>query len=274
MSRYAASLSPLLGIMTAAVRKASHSVLRDFREVGQLQVSLKGPADFVSSADKRADRILRGELARARPNFGFLSEEGGAVEGRDTEHCWIMDPIDGTLNFLHSLPAFAISLGLTYLGDVVCGVVYDPVANELFYAEKGRGAYLNDKRMRVSSRSSLSEALIAGSASGRGRPGRKRFLQELDMIASKAAGLRHSGCSALNLAYVAAGRFDGYWERNLFAWDIAAGMLLVRESGGIVSEPEGGNGMLESGEILATNSSLHHFLIGTLREAGAGVNAA
>ena len=269
MSRHAASLSPLLGIMTAAARKAALAILRDFREVGQLQVSLKGPADFVTSADKRADEILREELGRARPDYGFLTEESEAVEGVDTEHCWIVDPIDGTLNFLHGLPSFAISLALTYRGDVVCGVTYDPVLDEIFYAERGKGAYLNDKRVRVSARPSLGEALIAAAASGRGRPERERFFREAEQIADKAAGLRHSGCSTLNLAYVAAGRFDAYWERNLHAWDIAAGMVLIREAGGIVSEPDGGDAMLQSGAILAANPTLHRALAGALREASA-----
>ena len=266
MSRYAATLSPLLGIMTVAARKAALGVLRDFREVSQLQVSKKGPADFVTSADKRADEVLREELSRTRPDYGFLTEEGEAIEGTDSEHCWIIDPIDGTLNFLHSLPSFAISVALTYRDDVVCGVTYDPVLDEIFYAEKGKGAYLNDKRMRVSARVSMEEALIAAASSGFARPERERYFREADAVSSKAAGLRSSGCASLNLAYVAAGRFDGYWERHLQAWDIAAGIVLLREAGGIVSEPDGGDKMLESGAILAANPGLHRLLAGVLRE--------
>ena len=269
MSRYAATLSPLLGIMTSAVRKAALVVLRDFREVSQLQVSRKGPADFVTSADKRADEVLREELSRARPDYGLLTEEGETVAGADGEHCWIVDPIDGTLNFLHGLPSFAVSTALTYRDDVVCGVTYDPVLDEIFYAEKGKGAYLNDKRMRVSARTLMGEALIAAASSGHARPERERFFREAEMVSGNVAGLRSSGCSSLNLAYVAAGRFDGYWERHLQAWDIAAGIVLLREAGGIVSEPNGGDRMLKSGAILATNPGLHRVLARLLREANA-----
>lgn len=270
MNRHAAFLSPLLGIMTAASRKAAHSVLRDFREVGQLQVSLRGTADFVSSAERRASRVLREELVRARPNFGFFTEESGAIRGDEADHYWIIDAIDGTLNFLHGFPAFSISLALSYRGEIVCGVIYDPVPNELFYAEKGKGAYLNEKRMRVSARLTLGEALVASATSGRRHLEREQFLRELALVASKVAGLRQSGCTSLNLAYIAAGRFDGYWERNLHAWDIAAGLILVREAGGIVSELLGGNAMLKSGEVLAANSSLHRSLMDIIREANVG----
>ena len=267
MSRHAASLSPLLGVMTAAARKAAQAVRRDFREVEQLQVSRKGTADFVTSADIRADGILREELAHARPDYAFLTEESGAIAGRENEHCWVIDPIDGTLNFLHGLPCFAVSVALCWRGEPVSGVIYDPVLDELFYAEKGKGAYLNDKRMRVSARASLGDALVAAAGSGRGRPQRARFLGELAAIVERVAGVRHSGCSALNLAYLAAGRFDGYWERDLRAWDIAAGVLLVREAGGIVSEPDGGANMLESGAVLAANAGLHRPLAEALRHA-------
>ena len=273
MSRHAASLSPLLGVMTAATRKAAHAVLRDFREVEHLQVSIKGPADFVTSADMRAEEILREELARARPHYDLLAEESGFIAGRESadgapaEHCWVIDAIDGTLNFLHGLPSFALSVALSYRGEPVCGIVYDPVPDELFYGEKGKGAYLNGKRLRVSARSALGDALVAAAGSGRGRPQRTRFLCELSAVAAKVAGVRHSGSSALNLAYLAAGRFDAHWERDLHPWDIAAGMLLVREAGGIVSEPEGGDNMLQSGAILAANSNLHRDLAATIRKA-------
>ena len=270
MSRHAASLSPLLGAVTAAARKAAQAVLRDFREVEQLQVSLKGPADFVSGAAGRAGRILRAELARARPGYGFLAEadgDGGDGAGREAEHGWIVAPVGGALNFRHGLPCFAVSAALSWRGDPVCGVVYDPVRDELFYGEKGKGAYCNDKRMRVSARASLGDALVAASGGGRARPQRARSLCELAAVAGRAAGVRHSGCPALDLAYVAAGRLDGCWERGRRAGDIAAGVVLVREAGGIVSEPGGGADMLESGAVLAANPGLHRALAAALRQA-------
>lgn len=267
MSAHAASISPLLAIMTSAARKAAHAVMRDFREVEQLQVSVKGPADFVSSADLNADRILRELLARARPEFGMITEEGEAVIGADREHCWIVDPIDGSMNFLHGMPVFAVSIALAYRGAPVCGVTYDPCRDECFYGEKGRGAYLNGKRLRVSARKSLGEALLAAPGVGRGKGQRERVFAEMGALAEKVAGLRASGSAALNLAYVAAGRLDGCWMRDIHVWDMAAGILLVREAGGMASEPDGGEKMLESGAILAATAELHLPLVQSLRAA-------
>ena len=252
-----ATRSPLINVMTRAADKAARGLKRDFGEVEQLQVSLKGPADFVSNADLKAERTLRAELAKARPGFGFLLEEGGSVAGSDPRHRWIVDPLDGTSNFLHGLPHFAISIGLEQDGEIVAGVVYDPVKDEMFWAEKGVGAFLNDRRMRVSGRRRLNEALLATGMPFAGHGDRARYLVQVDAAMSATAGVRRWGAAALDLAYVAAGRFDGFWEDHLSPWDIAAGLLLVREAGGYVTEVDGGNAMLASGSVLAANDRLH-----------------
>lgn len=247
--------SPLLTVMIAAARKAARGLARDFGEVEHLQVSKKGPADFVSAADIRAEKILLEELSKARPGYGFLLEERGAVEGTDKTHRFLVDPLDGTLNFLHGLPHFAISIALEREGELVAGVVYDIPKNELFWAEKGRGAYLNERRLRVSARTRLSESVIATGIPFQGKPGHELFREELARLTPLVAGIRRWGSAALDLAYVAAGRYDGFWERNLAPWDLAAGALLVREAGGLARELDGGN-FLETGSILAANASL------------------
>lgn len=231
--------SPIVNVMTGAARKAARGLIRDFGEVEQLQVSLKGPADFVSSADIKAERVLQRELGRARPNFGFLLEESGDIEGGDKANRWVVDPLDGTLNFLHGLPHFAISIAHERMGEVVAGLIYDPLRDEMFIAEKGQGAFVNDRRLRVSARRKLSEAVLATGIPCLGRG-------------------RHP-------AYVAAGRFEGFWEIGLKRWDIAAGILLVREAGGVVSEVDGGGNVLESGNVLATNDFLNQPIAGLLR---------
>ncbi len=248
--------SPIVTVMVNAARKASRKMARDFGEVEHLQVSKKGPADFVSAADTNAERTLREELARARPGYGFLMEETGAVEGTDKTHRWIVDPIDGTSNFLHGIPHFAISIALERDGQLVAGLVFNPVTDELFTAEKGYGAFLNDRRLRVSARRSLEEALIATGIPFKGKPDHETFQKELSALMGEVAGIRRFGSAALDLAYVAAGRYEGFWERNLNAWDIAAGILLVREAGGFVQEIEGGANMMDSGSILAANEGL------------------
>jgi myo-inositol-1(or 4)-monophosphatase len=251
--------------MAGAAYRAAHGLIHDFGEVEQLQVSRKGPAGFVSEADLRAERTLRTELGRARPAYGFLLEEGGEVAGTDTEHRWIVDPLDGTTNFLHGIPHFSISLAVQEGNEIRSAVVYDPVKDEMFWAEKGGGAYVNDQRLRVSARPRLSDALIAtGIPHGEG-PGQKEFLIQLEGMMEKTSGVRRLGSAALDLAYVAAGRYDGFWESNLSPWDIAAGILLVREAGGMVSEINGGAKMLESGSVLATNGGLHTEIGGILR---------
>lgn len=252
-----AQYSPLLTVMVAAVRKAGRQLSRDFGEVEQLQVSRKGPSDFVSAADHKAEQTLFEELAKARPGYGFLMEERGVVEGTDRTHRWIVDPLDGTTNFLHGFAHFSISVALEREKELVAAVVYDVAKNEMFTAEKGRGAYLNDRRLRVAGRTSLGEALIVTGIAAKNRQGagKGQFLQEYDRMIAAAADVRRLGSAALDLAYVAAGRFDGYWERNLGAWDIAAGALLVREAGGFAREIDGGD-FMDTGSVIATNERL------------------
>src|SRR5882724_1580551 len=245
-------LSPALNVMIAAARKAGRALIRDFGELENLQISKKGPADFVTTADSRTERVLVEELSRTRPGYGFLVEEGGAIEGKDKTHRFIIDPIDGTSNFLHGIPQFAISIALEREGNLVSGLIFNPVTDEMYVAEKGHGAYLNDRRLRVAARKNLSEIVVASGAPFMGIEGRDEFLGELDAILSSTAGMRRFGAASLDLAFVAAGRFDAFWERNLHPWDVAAGILLVRESGGAVSDLEGRDNAL-SGDILATN---------------------
>ena len=262
-----ATRSALINVMTRAADKAARGLRRDFGEVEQLQVSVKGPGNFVSTADHKAEKALRQELQHGRPDYSFLMEESGAIAGSDTEHRWIVDPLDGTTNFLHGLPHFCISIALERAGEIVAGVVFDPILDELFWAEKGVGAYLNDRRIRVSSRRQLGHALIAtGTPYGQGGA-RKRYLAQLEQIMENVADIRRMGAAALDLAYVAAGRFDGYWEYGLSSWDFAAGMLLVREAGGYVSDPENGGDPLASGNVLAANDHLHSPLQSMLAQA-------
>jgi len=262
------SRSALLNVMIRAADKAARSLRRDYGEVANLQVSRKGPADFVSAADLKAEKVLREELHRARPDYGLLMEESGATAGDPaTERRWIVDPLDGTTNFLHGLPHFAISIGLEERGELIAGVVFDPIKDELFYAEKGQGAYLNDRRLRVSSRTRTEDALIATGIPFHGHGDHPLFLAELEAVAGQVAGVRRWGTASLDLAYVAAGRFDGYWERGLSSWDIAAGIVLVREAGGLVSEFGGGTIRHDSDSILASNEPLHLVLNRLLRGA-------
>ncbi len=256
--------SALMNVMVAATRKAARSLARDFGEVAQLQVSLKGPANFVSAADHRAEEILFKELSRARPGYGFLMEESGEVEGADKSHRWIIDPLDGTTNFLHSIPLFAISIGLERDGQLVAGLIYNPITDEMYTAEKGKGAFLNDRRIRVAARQSLSDAVVATGIPHRGRMGHPRFLREAEAIMREVAGIRRTGSAALDLAWTAAGRFDGYWEHGLQAWDLAAGVLIVREAGGLVTDIEGGSRIFETGDVLAGNSAISRALISAL----------
>lgn len=255
--------------MIAAARKAARSLQRDFGEVENLQVSLKGPANFVSAADLRAENVLREELEKARPGYGFLMEESGETEGPDKSHRWIVDPLDGTTNFLHSIPHFAISIGLERDGQLVAGVIYNPITDELFVAEKGNGAYLNDRRLRVAARKQLSDAVVTTGIPHLGRPGKPSFLAELSAMMHRAAGIRRSGSAALDLAYVAAGRYDAFWEAALAPWDIAAGIVLVREAGGLISDLEGGDHMMSTGGILATNGDLQRPILDILKKARA-----
>jgi len=259
--------SALINVMIAAAQKASRKLLRDFGEVENLQVSKKGPADFVSAADKTAESTLRYELSKARPNFGFVLEEGGEIEGSDTSNRWIVDPLDGTTNFLHGIPHFAISICLERDSEPFAGVIYEPVHDEMFWAEKGQGAHLNDRRLRVSGRNQIEEALFATGIPFKGERDHPLFLAQLEQVMSVSAGVRRFGSAALDLAYTAAGRYDGYWETGIKPWDIAAGIVLVREAGGYVSEINGKSEMLKSGSILAANDRLHAPLGKILRNA-------
>ncbi len=243
--------------MTAAAQKAARGLKRDFGEIEQLQVSRKGPSDFVSAADVKAEKVLRQELLKARPRFGFLMEESGETKGEDGHHRWIVDPIDGTTNFLHGIPHFAISIGLEMDGDIIAGLVFNPIADEMYYAEKGKGAFLNDRRLRVSARDSLADALLATGIPFRGRPGHAPFLTELERVMPHVAGVRRAGTASLDLAYVASGRYDGYWEKGLQPWDVAAGILLVREAGGFISDFDGSKEDLAKGHVVAANAKLH-----------------
>ena len=266
--------SALMNVMLAAARKAGRSLARDFGEVEQLQVSLKGPANFVTAADHRAEEILHGELTRARPGYGLLMEERGEVEGADRTHRWIVDPLDGTTNFLHGIPIFAVSIALERDGDLVAGLIFNPVTHETFTAERGKGAYFNDRRLRVSARTELEDCVIGTGIPHSGRPGHPVFLRELEAVMTTCAGVRRCGAAALDLAWVAAGRFDGFWERNLRAWDIAAGIVILREAGGYVSDTDGKDLMLKSGNIVAGNEAIHRKLLKLLKNAGAAPSEA
>jgi myo-inositol-1(or 4)-monophosphatase len=260
--------SALLNVMTAAARKAGRSLKRDFGEVANLQVSLKGPANFVSAADHRAEEILKTELLKARPGYGFLGEEGGSHEGTDKTHTWVVDPLDGTTNFLHSIPHFAISIALVRDGTPVAGLIYNPANDEFFTAERGKGAFFNDRRIRVAARKRLVDAIVSCALPHYGRGDLAQFRREMGAIQDKVAGLRRFGAAALDLAYVAAGRFDAYWERGLSAWDFAAGVLLVREAGGFVTDLEGNERtMATPGDVIAGNEFMHRELLDLLQQA-------
>lgn len=249
--------SALMNVLTSAARKAGRSLVRDFGEVEHLQVSVKGPANFVTAADHRAEDIILKELQKARPGYGFLMEERGVIEVADKSHRFIVDPLDGTTNFMHGIPIFAISIALEREGELVAGVVYNPISDELFSAEKGRGAFLNDqRRLRVAARKNLGDAVIATGIPHRGRPGHAGFMDEMQAVMHEVAGIRRSGSAALDLAYVAAGRFDGYWERNLQPWDLAAGVVLVREAGGVIMDCDGGNAYMDKCDVLAGNAAI------------------
>lgn len=249
--------SALINAMTNSARKAARGLLRDFNEVEHLQVSKKGPADFVSAADRKAEKALQTELAKLRPDFGFIMEEGGRIEAKDGKNYWVIDPLDGTTNFLHAIPHFAISIGVQREGEMIAGIVLDVVRDELFWAEKGQGAYVNERRLRVSARRKMTEAVIATGIPFHGRGDHEQFRTELAAVSGEVAGIRRMGAAALDLAYVAAGRYDAFWERGLSIWDIAAGIVLVREAGGIVTDLKGGETMLTTGNILASNDALY-----------------
>ena len=257
-----AARSALLNVMTAAALKAAKGLQRDFGEVDNLQVSQKGTANFVTAADKRSEKILYEELKKARPDFGFLMEESGEKPGKDAQHRWIVDPLDGTSNFIHAIPYFCISIALEKrLGsdssEILAGVIYDPIHNEMFCAEKNGGAFVNDRRMQVSARRKMDEAMVCTGAPRLGKKDYVRTLHMLRSVSMSSVGLRSLGAAALDLAYVAAGRFDGYWHNGLKPWDMAAGMLLVKEAGGMATSLAGKSDMMQQGNIVAANAALH-----------------
>ncbi|MDP2731831.1 MAG: inositol monophosphatase family protein [Hoeflea sp.] len=245
--------SALLNVMVQSALKAGRSLARDFGEVQNLQVSLKGPGDFVSQADLKAESIIKAELMRARPTYGFMGEESEEQTGSDGAHRWIVDPLDGTTNYLHGIPHFAVSIALERNGDIVAGVIYNPATDELYTAERGGGAFLNDRRLRVAGRKALSDAVVGTGVPHLGRGHHGKFLVELRHVMAECAGIRRMGAAALDLAYVAAGRLDGFWEKPLEPWDMAAGLILIREAGGFVSDMTGGTDMFGTKSVAAGN---------------------
>ncbi len=258
--------SALMNVMTSAAIKAGRGLKRDFGEIANLQVSMKGPGDFVSLADKRAEKVLFEELSKARPGYGFVMEESGRVEGSDKTHTWHIDPLDATTNFLHAIPMFAVSIALERDGQIVAGVIYNPATDEMYVTEKGQGAFGENRRLRVAARRDLSQALIGCGVPHLGKAAQHpRFKAELAAVISKVVNVRRMGCAALDLAYVAAGRFDAFWERGLNSWDMAAGALLIREAGGFVTGADGEENFLETGTICAGNEAMHREMLALLR---------
>ena len=257
----------LLKVMSDAARKAARGLNRDFGELAELQVAKKAPADFVSAADLKAEQTIFEALQKARPGYGFLGEERGMIEGTDKTHTWIVDPLDGTTNFLHAIPHFAINIALQREGAVVAAVTYNPVTNELFWAEKGKGAFVNDKRLRVAARTRMDEAVLATGIPFMGHGQHATFLKELHQISQRVAGVRRFGSASLDLAWGAAGRMDGFWERDLKPWDMAAGLLMVTEAGGKVTDADGGEEVLTKGSVCAGKLDIHPLLLERLRAA-------
>ncbi|MEZ5685395.1 MAG: inositol monophosphatase family protein [Paracoccaceae bacterium] len=255
-----------LNLMIKAARKAGRSLVKDFREVENLQVAAKGPGDFVSKADREAERIIKEELRGARPSYGWLGEETGEEPGEDPTRRWIVDPLDGTTNFLHGLPHWAVSIALEHKGEITAGVVFDAAKDEMFYAEKGLGAFMNETRLRVSGRRNMIESIFATGVPFGGKSTLPATLQDLARLMPQCAGVRRFGSAALDLAYVAAGRYDGYWERGINAWDMAAGLILVKEAGGFTEALREGRGIFESGSVVAGNAELFAPLCKILRQ--------
>jgi myo-inositol-1(or 4)-monophosphatase len=259
--------SALMNVMTAAALKAGRGLKRDFGEVENLQVSVKGPGDFVTMADQKAEKIVFEELSKARPGYGFIMEEGGTIEGPDKSHVWHIDPLDGTTNFLHGIPIFAVSIALEREGQIVAGVVYNPAVDDMFVAERGQGAYLNNRRLRVSGRDKMADALIGCGIPHLGkRAAHPRFLAEIGAVMRQVSNVRRLGAAALDMCYVAAGRYDAYWERGIKSWDIAAGLVMVREAGGFATDCDGGSDMLAKGTICAGNEAIQAALLGLVKE--------
>lgn len=254
-----------LNIMIKTARRAGRSLVKDFREVENLQVSMKGAGDFVSRADLAAEAILKDDLMGARPTYGFVAEEGGEQDGQDPTRRWIVDPLDGTTNFLHGLPHWAVSIALEHKGQIVAGVVYDAAKDEMYAAEKGTGAWLNDTRLRVSGRSRMIESIFATGLPFGGRADLPDTLQDLARLLPACAGVRRWGAAALDMAYVAAGRYDGFWERHLHAWDIAAGLIIVREAGGLAEPLDPKGNILEDGDVIVANEVIFNTFAKVIR---------
>ena len=258
--------SALLNVMVNAALKAGKSLTRDFAEVENLQVSRKGPADFVSRADTRAEQIVYDELRKARPTYAFLMEEGGEVAGTDGQHRWIIDPLDGTTNFLHSIPLFAVAIALERSNEIVASVIYNPVLNELFTAEKGGGAWLSDqRRLRVAGRRHLADAVVVTGIKTQGTANDSLQLRQLAAVNPAVAGIRRSGSISVDMAWLASGRFDGLWEAGLSPWDVAPGLLMVKEAGGFVTDFAGSPGSVWNGQVVAGNEMLQPALLKTLK---------
>ena len=254
--------SALLNVMVSAATKAGRNLAKDFGEVENLQVSVKGPADFVSNADRRAEQIVFEELQKARPTYGFLGEEGTEVKGTDGQHRWIVDPLDGTTNFLHGIPMFAVAIALQRGDDIVASVIFNPIMDELYSAEKGGGAWLNDrKRLRVATRKHLADTVVVTGINSQGRALDLLQLKQLAQVTPAVAGIRRTGSASTDLAWLAAGRFDGYWEAGLKPWDVAPGYLLVREAGGVVTDYAGTAGPLWNGQVIAGNEQIQGQLL-------------
>ena len=257
--------SPNINVMVMATRKAAKVLIRDYGEIEKLQVSIKGPGDFVTAADKKVEKIIIEELKKARPEYSILSEEVGYIKN-DENFKWVIDPIDGTANFLHGIPHFAISIGLEANKEIVCGIIYDPIKDEMFLAEKGNGSYLNNQRIRVSSRSKLKNSIIFTGGPRQNSKKKELSLAEYKNFSSIVeTPIRKMGSAALDLAYVAAGRCDGFWQRNLNYWDIAAGIILVKEAGGFITDFKGNSDFLQNETLLATNSRINEEMMEVLK---------
>lgn len=268
------ALSPTMNIMLRAAEKAAKSLIRDFGEVEQLQVSRKGPGDFVSAADHRSEGIIFEELSKARSDFGFLMEERGKAGAKEYESRWIVDPLDGTTNFLHGIPHWNIAIALEEKGEIVAGIVYAPVINEMFRAEKGQGAFMRNKRLRVSGRNVMTDSVFLTGEPRRVPDEQSIFVSEYATVQRAGASLRRFGSAALDLAYVAAGRAEGFWERHLNPWDVAAGSIIVKEAGGLLSDIDGPGNPVQTGNIVAGNTSMHDELKKLLKSVKMGKDAA
>lgn len=268
------ALSPNMNVMLRAVEKAARSLVRDFGEVEQLQVSRKGPGDFVSAADHRSEETLFEELSKARPDYGFLMEERGSVGKKDSEYRWIVDPLDGTTNFLHGIPHWNITVALEQKGEIIAGIVYDPIRNEMFRAEKGGGAFMKNKRLRVSGRNQMSDCVFLTGEPRRVPDEQSLFAAEYAIVQAAGPSLRRFGSAALDLSYVAAGRVEGFWERHLKPWDVAAGWLIVREAGGIAVDIDGLGNPVQTGHIVAGNAAMCDELKKLLKSVKTGKDAA